>query len=471
MILNELKKVYFIGIKGAGMTAVAEIFVKRGIEVSGSDTSEKFFTDEILQKNGIKFFENLDAKNIPDDVSLIVYSTAYNENNNLEMKEAKKRGIDMLSYPEVLGELFKEKMGIAVCGTHGKTTTTAILATCLQEAGVNPSAIVGSKVIEWDGSVLFGKGNFFVAEADEYQNKLEHYNPWAAVFTSCDFDHPDFFPTYEDYKNVFREFVKKIPQHGFLVVCGDYADTLEISKSARCKVLTYGFSDACEYKIEDLSSKNWSEDGDLLKIFTISAEDEKLGEFRTMLFGRHNMQNATAAIAVCHKLKLDMEKVKNSILNFKGTSRRFEYVGERSGAILIDDYAHHPEEIKATLKGTREKYFRKNIWTVFHPHTFTRTKALLQEFAQSFDNTDKVIVIDIYGSAREVQGGVSSKDLVDLINKYNPGKAQYVPTIPEATEFLKNKIGGRDLVISMGAGDVWKVTKELNSGYLGKKKS
>lgn len=463
MDLNKIKKAYFIGIKGAGMTAVAELFKARGIEISGSDTKEKFFTDEILNRNGIIFTEEFDAKNIPEDIDLIIYSTAYNEKNNSEVAEARKNGTNMLSYPETLGELFRENLGIAVCGTHGKTTTTAILATCLKEAGVDPSAIVGSNVIEWNGSVLTGKGNFFVAEADEYQNKLVHYNPWSVVLTSIDFDHPDFFETFEDYKNVFRDFVKKIPPHGFLVVSGDDADAVEISKNARCQVLTYGFGEGCDYRIEDLSSKNWAEDGRPVKNFKIFHKEEILEEFETVLVGRHNMQNAVAAIAVCHKLKLDLEKVRAAILNFKGTSRRFEHIGERDGAILIDDYAHHPEEIKATLKAAREIYYRKNIWTVFHPHTFTRTKALLQEFAQSFNNTDKVIVIDIYGSAREVQGGVSSKDLVDLINKYFPGKAEYIPTIPETIEFLKNKISGKDVVISMGAGNVWQVTRKLNS--------
>jgi len=461
MNLNEIKKAYFIGIKGAGMAAVAEIFKARGIEISGSDTKEKFFTDEILERNRINYFEEFSAENIPENADLIIHSTAYDENNNAEMLEAKSRRLSMLSYPEVLGILFKEKMGIAVCGTHGKTTTTAILATCMREAGVKPSAIVGSKVIEWNGSVLKGKGNFFVAEADEYQNKLAYYNPWAVVLTSIDFDHPDFFATFEDYKNAFRDFVAKTPKHGFLVACGDYADVIKISKSANCQVLTYGFGEGCEYRIEDLSSKNWSEDGELVKTFKVFYQEGFLGEFKIKQIGRHNMLNATAAIAVCHKLKLDLEKVKTAILNFEGTSRRFEYIGERDGAILIDDYAHHPEEIKATLKAAREKYYRKNIWTIFHPHTFTRTKALLQEFAQSFDNTDKVIVIDIYGSAREVQGGISSKDLVDLINKYNPEKAEYIPTIPEVVEYLRNRISSKDVVISMGAGNVWQVTKNL----------
>lgn len=198
-----------------------------------------------------------------------------------------------------------------------------------------------------------------------------------------------------------------------------------------------------------------------IQYFEVAHKSKSLGEFQIQLIGRHNILNAAAVIAVCHKLNLDMERVREALKNFKGTSRRFEYVGERNGAILIDDYGHHPDEIKPTLKGARELYPEKNIWAVFHPHTFTRTKALLPEFSQSFDHADKVIVLDIYGSAREQQGGVHSKDLVDLINKYSSGKAEYIPTIDEAVEFLKDKIGENDVVIAIGAGNVWEVASKL----------
>ncbi len=457
MNLNEIKKAYFVGIKGAGMAAVAEILKSRGIEISGSDTKEKFFTDKILRKNKISYSEEFNARNVPEGADLVVYSTAYNENNNSEMAEAKKRGLLMLSYPEVLGELFKERMGIAVCGTHGKTTTTALLAEVFREADQDPLALVGSQVEKWKSSVLTGKGNYFIAEADEYQNKLHYYNPWAVILTNCDFDHPDFFRNFEDYKNAFRDFVEKIPKHGFLAVCGDDADALEVSESARCEILTYGFLEGNDYRIAnyELNMKDNSQS------FSVFYKDNKIGDFQISLPGKHNVSNSLAAIAVAHKLKFDLEKTAEALENFKGTARRFELIGERNGAILIDDYAHHPEEIKATLKAAREIYNYKNIITVFHPHTFTRTKALLQEFAQSFDNADKAIVIDIYGSAREKQGGVSSKDLVDLINKYNPGKAEYIPTISEVVEYLKDGIESKDVVISMGAGNVWEVTEKL----------
>lgn len=461
MILNKIKKAYFIGIKGAGMAAVAEFLSARGIEVSGSDTKEKFFTDEILKSKKIKFSERFDRKNIPADANLVVYSTAYGRENP-EFAEAEKRGLPMIGYPEILGELFNEKMGIAVCGTHGKTTTTALLAECLKAAGLNPSAIVGSKVIQWQSGSLIGKGNFFIIEADEYQNKLKHYRPLAVVLTSVDWDHPDYFKNFEDYKNAFRDFVSRIPKHGFLVVWGDSSHVLEIAKQAKCEIIKYGFLKENNVKIFNYQcflSGNIPRNN--LQKFEIVYNKINLGKFEVQLTGKHNVLNAAAAVAVCHKLNLDMVKVRKALKNFQGTARRFEYVGKKNGAILIDDYAHHPEEIKATLSAAREIYPKRNIITVFHPHTFTRTKVLLHDFAQSFDDADQVIVLDIYGSAREAQGDVSSADLTKLINKYFPGKAEYIPTVEKATNELKKIVGKNDVVISMGAGDVWKVVAKL----------
>ncbi|KKP79927.1 MAG: UDP-N-acetylmuramate--L-alanine ligase [Candidatus Moranbacteria bacterium RIFOXYA12_FULL_35_19] len=454
--LNNLKKAYIIGIKGSGVIAVVEILHSMGIEITGSDTNEKFFTDEILQKLSIQYFEKFSPENIPADTDLVIYSTAYNENNNIEFQEAKKRNLEMISYPEILAELFNEKYGIAVCGTHGKTTTSAMLAHTLKEIGVDPSAVIGSRVINWEGNALSGKGEFFVAETDEFQNKLKLYNPKAIVLTSLDFDHPDTFPNFADYKKAFKDFVARIPKTGFLVVWGDSVDTLEVSKEAKCQVLTYGFNEENNYKITNYKLQN------LKQFFEVSYSDKSLGVFEIQLTGKHNVLNACAVIATCHKLNLDLEKIKEGLASFSGTKRRFEYIGERNGAILIDDYGHHPEEIKATLKGAREIYPQKNIWAVFHPHSYSRTEALLQEFSQSFSDANQVIILDIYGSARENFGKISSKDLVDLINKYDRDKAQYIKTIDEAVEFLRDKIGSEDVVIAIGAGNGWEVAEKLN---------
>ncbi|MCX6761347.1 MAG: UDP-N-acetylmuramate--L-alanine ligase [Candidatus Moranbacteria bacterium] len=459
--LEKIKKVYVIGIKGSGVVGVVEILKSRGIEVTGSDTTEKFFTDEVLKKNQIQYTEGFSVENIPADADLVIYSTSYNVGNNVEFQEVMKRKIPMISYPEILAQLFNEKYGIAICGTHGKTTTSAWLANTLKDLGADPSAAIGSRVKNWEGNALTGAGEFFVLEADEYQNKLARYNPNAVILTSCDYDHPDFFPDFEEYKKVFKDFVVRIPKTGFLVVCGDATATLEVASSATCAVLTYGFSDDCNYRIANLELKK-AEGVIPSQTFEVMQGEKSLGNFEIGLFGKHNALNAAAVIAVCHKLNFSAEKIQAALKNFQGTARRFELIGERNGAILIDDYGHHPDEIRATLKAARELYAEKNIWAVFHPHTFTRTKALLSEFSQSFSDADKVIILDIYGSAREAQGGVHSKDLVDLVNKYDRGKAEYIATIDETVEFLGGKIGGDDVVIAIGAGNVWEVVSKLS---------
>ncbi|MFZ5982291.1 MAG: UDP-N-acetylmuramate--L-alanine ligase, partial [Patescibacteria group bacterium] len=393
-------------------------------------------------------------------------------NNNVEMQEARRRNLLIMSYPEILSELFNERYGLAVCGTHGKTTTAALLAFALERCGVSPGAVIGSQVKDWGGNALLGKGEYFVIEADEYQNKLALYKPKGVILTSVDFDHPDFFPDFYAYKKAFSDFVAKIPRSGFLVVWGDSVDTLEVAKNSGGEALTYGFGEENSFRISNfkfqISKQDQISNAQIsrpMQEFAVFYEDTSLGEFQIQLVGKHNVLNATAVVATCYKLGMDMEKVREALGRFRGTSRRFEYIGERNGAILIDDYGHHPEEIRATLKGAREIYPEKNIWAIFHPHSFSRTEALLSEFSQSFDDADKVIILDIYGSARETSGKVSSEDLTVLINKYSHGKAEYIPTIPEAIEFLKDKIGPEDLVISIGAGNVFEVVHKLKEKH------
>lgn len=445
------KKVYFVGIEGAGMSALAVLYSNLGYEVLGSDDGDHFYGDN-LKKNGIKVFDSYNAGNLPDDVSEVVYSTALGE-DNVEIIEAKSRKVKLESYPKALANLFNKKMGIAVCGTHGKTTTTAMLSLVLDKLDLRPMAIVGSKVADWDGNSLSGDGGYFVIEADEYQNKLSYYNPWSVILTSVDYDHPDFFKTPEDYKKSFSDFVKKIPKHGNLIYFNDSRNVVDVADHVKCSQVSYGFSDGSDYLIKNYKVKE--------KSFEVLYKEKLLGEFGLKLPGRHNALNATAGIAFCHQLKLDLDIVKKVLKNFRGTARRFERVGKKNDAILIDDYAHHPEEVRATLKTAKEFFPDKNIIAVFHPHTFTRTEALIDDFAQSFGDANNVIVIDIFGSSRESAGKVHSRDLVEAINQCDPRKARYIATIEEVTDALNNSIGENDVVISMGAGDVWRVTHEL----------
>ena len=446
-------KIYFVGIKGSGMAALAENYLTRGFEVTGSDTEEKFFTDEVLKKLKIKFYEGFDEKNIlrEQPIDEFIYSTAYNANNNPEMSLIEKNGWPKNSYPEALGNLSKQFLTLAVCGTHGKTTTSAMLALALKDAGQDPSAIIGARINQIGSNAMVGKGNFLVIEADEYQDKLSLYYPWGVILTSADFDHPDFFADFEAYKNVFKKFVRRIPAHGFLVAWGGSRAVLEIAGEANCQVIFYGDSlrqlNSCQEEFVALGKKNvkicyWPEN-----IFL-------------KVPGQHNRINAAAVLAVGEKLKLDRNIILNSLQNYQGTARRFEKLGEYNGAEIIDDYAHHPEEIRATLKAAKEKYPHKNLICVFHPHTFTRTKALLKEFSQSFDKADRVIILDIYGSAREKQGGVHSQDLVAEISRYRQN-AEHISTISEAAEKLKKELTSRDVLLLLGAGNVNQLGEKL----------
>jgi UDP-N-acetylmuramate--alanine ligase len=258
----------------------------------------------------------------------------------------------------------------------------------------------------------------------------------------------------DEEKNAFSDFVEKVPKHGQLFYCNDNRDVVDVAEKAKCRKYSYGFSNESDYVVKIKENK-------LLQRFEVFYQEESLGDFEIKFPGRHNALNATAVIAFCHEFGLETDLVRDALASFKGTARRFERVGERKGAVLIDDYAHHPEEIKVTLEAVKEIFPSKNIITVFHPHSFSRTEALIEDFSHSFGDTSKLIVLDIYGSARESSGRVTSKDLVDLVNKYSPRKAEHIPSIKEAIEFLESSIGENDVIVSMGAGDVWQVTHKL----------
>jgi UDP-N-acetylmuramate--alanine ligase len=490
---SKVKKIYMIGVKGVGMTMLAQFLRGQNIEVIGSDTSEKYMTDEVLEKAGIKVLEIFDENNIPSDADLIVYSTAYNAENNPEVKKALAGKIRTLKYAEALGEIFNSRYGIAVCGSHGKTTTTAWLGYVLDRAGLKPSVLVGSNVPQFSGTSLVGKSDYLIAELDEYQNKLEYFQPKMVLLNNIDWDHPDFFPTPESYAAAFVEFIKKIPRKGFLIA--NFDDPI-IAKTApvNCqgKVISYGISDDLISTIPDPSSGGRRESNGVDyfghdikssngKIYfkVKQSEDEKetqfpignwvsdeLGEFCISLSGKHNVLNALAVIATGIELGVSLVDIRTYLEEFTGTARRMQFLGEFKGAKIYDDYAHHPTEIKATLQGARELFGNKKITVVFHPHTFTRTKAYLDDFAKSFSDADEVIVLDIYGSAREKQGGVSSEELAASIINYqlsinNKKEVKYIPTLNQVEKYLRENLGRGEIVILMGAGDVFRIGEKL----------
>jgi UDP-N-acetylmuramate--alanine ligase len=486
MELNKIKKIYMIGIKGVGMTSCAQYLKARGVEVVGSDIAEKFMTDRVLRKNKIKVIERFDKKNIPKDADLIIYSSAYNADNNEEVEEALKRKVRVLTYAQALGEIFSQKYGIAVAGSHGKTTTTAWLGFVMSQAGLNPSVLVGASVPQFGGAALISNSDYLVIEADEYQNKFTNLHPKAVVLNNIDYDHPDFFKTEEEYKNVFIELIKKIPKKGFLVANFDDPVVRRIARvNCQGKVITYAINEAADYVAYSIKQQGGRQ---FFKVklginselgsgsAELSSGEQELGDFSIGLIGKHNISNALAVIAVCIELGVELVDIRKHLSKFTGAARRMQVMGEFKGATIIDDYAHHPTEIKTTLAGARDLFkdqrqgYRnsgagRKIIVVFHPHTFTRTKALLNDFAKSFNDADEVIILDIYGSAREKQGGVSSKDLVDRIRKQKAEsikqKVRHIPTLKECEKYLRNNVERGDVVILMGAGDVFRIGERL----------
>ena len=463
------KIIYFIGIKGVGMTMLAQFLAAKGVKVSGSDVPEVFLTDRVLNDCKIKVFCGFNPENIPSNVDVIIHSSAYNEKNNPELGYLKNNknlfsGVKIRTYAVALGEIFNMYQGIAVCGSHGKTTTSAWLGYLLLKANLEPNVLVGSRVPQLKGSSVIGKSNLFVAEVDEYQNKLQYFSPEMVILNNIDYDHPDFFKTEASYLKVFRDFVKRIPASGFLVINADDRKVFKVSRLAKAKVISYSLeaknneSDKVDYRAHDIKTNK------LKQSFKVN----DLGVFNISLLGKHNIANALGVIAVSLELGIPLVEVKKYLQLFKGTERRSQVLGSYNGALYIDDYAHHPTEIKATIQAIKEAYSDKKIITVFHPHTFTRTKALFNDFTNSFFASDELIILNIYGSAREKQGGVSSLSLVNAIKKANRKKSdkkvvgqvvKNIETIPEVVDYLKERAKSGDLVLLMGAGDVFRVAE------------
>lgn len=467
-ILAKYKKVYMVGIKGVGMTMLAQFLKEKGAAVSGSDTPDVFLTDAVLKKEKIKVAQNFAIKNIPAGTNLVIYSSAYNTENNVELAYlTKQKKVRVLNYASALGEIFSSYYGIAVCGSHGKTTTSAWLGYVLGKANLKPNVLVGSSVPQFKGSGLIGSSNIFVAEADEYQNKLQYFLPQGVVLNNIDYDHPDFYKTKAAYFKAFKDFVKKIPAAGFLVANDSDKQIRALYKDVKGWVLNYDVvADEKEYlkkkdKVRFLAYDHYLKDG--YQYFKIN----DLGEFKIRMIGRHNIYNALAVLAAAFALGLEVKEIKKHLATFLGTTRRAQYLGEFKKDIpVFDDYAHHPTEVKATIAAFKEAYPKKRLVTVFHPHTFTRTLALFNDFKKSFAKTDELVVIDIYGSAREQQGGVSSQELIKAINDWNKEnkikqKVVHQADLTAVEKYLRENLKADDLLLLMGAGDIFRVGEKL----------
>lgn len=448
--LSDYKNIHCIGIGGIGLSAIAEILISRGYNVSGSDMKESDITDR-LKRDGAKIYIGHRGENV-EGADLIVYSAAIAEENP-ELVRAKELGIPMAGRAELLGILMDEfDVSIAISGTHGKTTTTSMVSLILDHADLEPTILVGGNLSEIGGNVKVGHSQYFITEACEYRDSFLQLRPDVEVILNIDSDHLDYFKDIDHIVKSFEEFTKRLRPGGKLIA---YEANPFVRKAVENvpDAITFGYNESCTYSI---SNVDFEREG--LPSFDISYKGEKLGRIRLAIPGEHNLLNATAAFACCHQLGVSPEAIIETLGKFEGTKRRFDVVGVTDkGVEIVDDYAHHPTEIKATLSAAKNIPHRK-LWTLFQPHTYTRTLALFDDFAEAFEDTDVLILADIYAAREKNIYKIDSKKLADKISETHKDKeVMYLPSFEEIADYVYEHAQEGDLVITMGAGDIYKV--------------
>ncbi len=437
--------IFFVGIGGIGMSGIAEILLKLGYRVSGSDLNTTSITKR-LEGLGCSVFEGHDDNNIKG-ADVIVTSTAILKNNP-EVVAAKKLSIPIIPRATMLAELMRLKYSIAVAGAHGKTSTTSITAAILEKAGLDPTVVIGGVLKSVGTNAMHGLGDFIVAEADESDGSFLKFSPSIAIVTNIDREHLDFYDNLSSIKKAFVNFISRVPFYGLSILCLDNEAVQEIIPEIKGRYTTYGLNTRA-----DLQARNISFEGTKSN-FTVWHHDIELGEITLNLPGVHNVTNCLASIAVGIELNIDFKHIKCALETLEGVKRRLEKKGEEFGVMVVDDYGHHPTEIKTTLLAARESWPEKRIVSVFQPHRYTRTEALFDEFTRAFYNTDKLIVLPIYTAGEKVIKGITANALCKKIKERGHADVMYINSIDKAVEYLQEELKDEDLLLTLGAGNV-----------------
>ena len=440
--------VHFVGIGGAGMSGIAKVLLQKGYKVSGSDLNMTSVT-EALARNGAKVFAGHNIDNLPVDTGCVVVSTAISDTNP-EVLEAKRRGIPIVHRGEMLARLMEGSRGIAVAGAHGKTTITSMIALCLEESGLDPTVVIGGELSNIGGNAKLGRGEYFVAEADESDGSFLKLHPYIAVVSNVEDDHLDYYETVENIALAFKQYLRNVSSDGFSVLCADDSLLRELAAANGKNIVTYGIHPSARYRVEGIRSQGFSTVG------TVYDGKKKLGNLELKVPGQHNMVNALAAVAVSCELGLSFREAADALIKFTGAKRRFQFLGEARGVTVFDDYAHHPTEIMATLKAARQGN-PPRIVAVFQPHRYSRTKRLHSEFAKAFNDADILIVNDIYSAGETPIAGVTAEALVEEIKAASSCTTYLIAEGSETILFLEQNLCPGDMVMVLGAGDVWKV--------------
>lgn len=445
--LSPGKRVHIVGIGGAGMSAIAHVLLGRGLRVSGSDLQPNAQT-AALAAEGVTVYSGHAAEHVAG-AELVIISSAVPPTNP-EWTAALARGIPVSKRAELLGQLMAGVTGIAVAGSHGKTTTTGLIAHILLAAGLDPTVILGGTLDELGGNGRFGRGPYFIVEADEYDYTFLGLRPEIAVITNVEHDHPDLFPTVEAYRDAFRRFAALLPPGGRLVLCADDpgAAALATERPPGVTITTYGLGDNGEQPSACALDLRPNQMGGT--DFVVAIDGQTVGLARLRLPGLHNVRNALAALVVARALGVDFAQASRALADFGGVQRRFQIIGEVGGVTVIDDYAHHPTEIRATLAAARRRYPGRRLWAVWQPHTFSRTRLLLDEFAAAFDQADRVIALDIYRSREAADPSLTTAAVVARMA--HPDTV-YVGERRAAADYLLERLRPDDVVLTLGAGD------------------
>lgn len=445
--------IHFIGVGGISMSALAEICLNKGYKVSGSDSNESYLLDK-LRSQGATIYIGHKKEHISDDVDMVVYTAAVHDDNP-ELVAAREKNKLTMNRAAFLGQIMREyKNSIAVSGTHGKTSTTSMLSTIFEYADLDPTILVGGNLSVIGGNVKIGNSDNFITEACEYVDSFLNFNPKISIVLNIEEDHLDYFSGLDEIKASFNKFGKLLPKEGFFIINGDDQNTNDILHEVKASVIKYGTDASNDVVIKNIEFNEYG-----YGVFELEYNGKNLGKFELSVPGVHNILNATAAIMAAFVSNIDIEVIRKNIAAYKGVGRRFEVKGKYNGALIVDDYAHHPTELKATLAAAK-KIKKNNLWCIFQPHTYTRTKSLLNEFAEAFYSADKVIITDIYAAREADPGDIHSKDLVDKLYQNNVDVV-YISSFDEITEYLRKHVSNDDLVITAGAGPIYKVAEAL----------
>ena len=433
------------------MCGIAEVLLNMGFTITGSDRQFSNITSHLEKQGAVVYKGHIGEQVLGADV--VVISSAI-KMDNVEIKAAQDLKIPVIRRAEMLGELMRMKQGIAVSGTHGKTTTTSMVGLVLQEGGFDPTVIVGGKVRSLDSNAKLGEGDYLVVEADEFDRSFLHLTPTLAVITNIETEHLDCYKDLEEIKSTFVTFANQVPFYGSVVLCLDEQALQKIMPELQRRILTYGITPQAEVRASEPKYR------ELKTEFTVHYRDQVLGQITLQMPGLHNIKNSLAAVAVGLELEVPFKKIKKALEEFSGVHRRFEVKADVGGIIVIDDYAHHPTEIKASLQAAREGWNRRVI-AVFQPHLYSRTRDFYSDFGRSFFDADILVVTDIYQAREDPIPGVTGELVAEAARLLGHRQVVYIPDKEEVTEFLKGIIRREDLIITMGAGDIWKVGEML----------